>query len=406
MRVAIVGGGIGGLAAAGALVGRGIDVTVHERATGLGEIGAGVFVTPNSVRLLERMGLGGAIAAAGARVGDGSSYYRKDGALVAPILTTDSSGEIAAFGMHRADLLGLLADALPEGTVHTGKECVGFRQDTDGAEVEFADGSSVGADVVVAADGINSNLRGHVVEPRTAVHSGSVAYRGLIDAERLPWWTPGVSQLWMGEGKHFLVYPVRGGAQINYVGFVPSDEQTTESWSAPGDPAKLAAAFADWDPRIVGLLDEVEEAFWWGLYDREPLDRWSEGRLTLLGDAAHPMLPHLGQGANQSVEDGVALAVLLAAGGREGVEAALQAYEELRRERTSAIQLGARANGRRYDSAYPDLRDRDAEIAASATFRLWLYDYDSQTEAEAVARTLKTTVAAGRRGRATRAEHP
>ena len=388
LRVAIVGGGIGGLSAANALVGRGIDATVHERAPRLGEIGAGVFVTPNSVRLLDRMGLGGALATAGARVGDGSSYYRKDGALVAPILTTDSSGEIPAYGMHRADLLGLLADPLPSGTVHTGRECIGFHQDTRGAVVEFADGSSVTADVVVAADGINSGLRAHVVEPRTAVHSGSVAYRGLIDADRLPWWTPGVSQLWMGEGKHFLVYPVRGGTQINYVGFVPSDEQTTESWSAPGDPAKLAAAFADWDPRIVGLLAEVEEAFWWGLYDREPLDRWSDGRLTLLGDAAHPMLPHLGQGANQSVEDGVALAVLLAAGGRDGVVWALQAYEELRRKRTSAIQLGARANGQRYDSAYADLQERDAEIADSATFRLWLYDYDSQAEAEAVAATV------------------
>ncbi|MGP4014907.1 FAD-dependent monooxygenase [Saccharopolyspora sp. 5N708] len=387
LRVAIVGGGIGGMATANALVRHGIEVTVYEQAPELGEIGAGVLMTPNSVRLLERIGMGSALAAAGARIGDGSQYYRKDGTLVAPILTTDSRGWNGMYGMHRADLLTILADGLPTGIIHTNHRCVGFDQDEAAAHLEFDNGASATADVVIAADGIHSALQRYVVAPSRPVHSGSVAYRGLIPAERLPWWRRGVSQLWMGEGKHFLVYPVRSGELINYVGFVPSDERTTESWSAAGDPVALAAAFAGWDSPVERLLTQVDATFWWGLYDREPLSTWTNGRLTLLGDAAHPMLPHVGQGANQAIEDAVALAALLAT--RDGATAreALQAYESLRRPRVAEVQRGARANGQRYDSAYDDLNERDAEIAASVTFRSWLYDYDVEADADELAGT-------------------
>jgi salicylate hydroxylase len=260
-----------------------------------------------------------------------------------------------------------------------------MEQDAAGVRLAFDNGESADADVVIAADGINSVLQPYVVEPSSPVHSGSVAYRGLIPIERLPEWPRCVSQLWMGEGKHFLVYPVRAGALLNYVGFVPSDERTAESWSAPGDPAALAAAFAGWDPRIEGLLAQVEATYWWGLYDREPLSTWTNGRLTLLGDAAHPMLPHLGQGANQAIEDAVALAVLLAGADRAGAPRALVAYEDLRRQRVAQVQRGARANGHRYDSAYDDLDERDAEIADSVKFRSWLYDHDVEVEARALA---------------------
>ncbi|GII30308.1 FAD-dependent monooxygenase [Planotetraspora mira] len=385
LRVAVVGGGIGGMTTAKALVRCGIDVTVFEQAPQLGEIGAGVLMTPNSVRHLERMEMGAALAAAGARIGKGSQYYRMDGTPVAPILTTDSSGWNGMYGMHRADLLAILADGLPAEAVRTGHRCVGMEQDAAGVHLAFDNGESAEADVVIAADGINSVLQPYVVEPSSPVHSGSVAYRGLIPVERLPEWPYGVSQLWMGEGKHFLVYPVRAGALLNYVGFVPSDERTAESWSAPGDPVALAAAFAGWDPRIEGLLAQVETTYWWGLYDREPLSTWTKGRLALLGDAAHPMLPHLGQGANQAIEDAVALAVLLTGVDRAGAPRALRAYEELRRQRVAQVQRGARANGRRYDSAYDDLDERDAEIADSVRFRSWLYDHDAEAEARALA---------------------
>ena len=155
--------------------------------------------------------------------------------------------------------------------------------------------------------------------------------------------------MWLGKGKHFLSFPVRSGELINYVGFVPADAEMQESWSAPGDPDVLRREFEGWDPRIETLLSQVEKTFRWALYDREPLPTWTRGRLTLLGDAAHPMLPHLGQGANQSIEDGMALATILALTSRAGVPAALLAYERLRRERVAAVQRGARENGMRYD---------------------------------------------------------
>lgn len=387
LRVTVVGGGIGGMAAAGALHHRGIDVHVYEQAPQLGEIGAGVLITPNSLRLLDRMGIGDAVAAVGAGVGEGSRYYRQDGTHVAPILTVDSAGWNGMYGVHRADLLAGLADALPADRIHTGHRCVGFEQDADGAVVTFDNGATVRSDGVIAADGIHSTLQKYVVEPSPPTFSGSVAYRGLVPAEQVPWWPTGISQLWMGESRHFLVYPVRRGTLINYVGFVPAHEKAVESWTAAGDVDTLRAEFAHWDPRIPRLLAEVEKTNWWGLYDRDPLSRWTEGRLTLLGDAAHPMLPHLGQGANQSIEDAVALSVFLAGASRDNLPKALQAYEDLRRHRTTEVQLGARANGRRYDSDFTDLEARDAEIASSVTFRSWLYDYDAEaaaTEALAV----------------------
>ena len=231
-RVAVVGGGIGGMAAANAMIRRGIDVTVYEQAPALGEIGAGVLITPNSLRLLERMGMGDALERSGARIGVGSQYYRKDGTLVAPILTTDSSGWNGMYGVHRADLLTILADSLPDGVIKTDHKCIGFEQDEHLARLSFKNDAEVEANIVIAADGIQSVLRRYVVPPSAPVHSGSVAYRGLIPAADLPWWPKGVSQLWMGDGKHFLVYPVRSGELINYVGFVPSGEHPRESWSA------------------------------------------------------------------------------------------------------------------------------------------------------------------------------
>ncbi len=141
---------------------------------------------------------------------------------------------------------------------------------------------------------------------------GTISYRGLVPRERLPDWPMDRWLMWAGPSKHFLVFPVRHGEMVNYVGFVPADEEMKESWSAPGNPDVLRAEFAGWDPRIGSVLAQVDTCFRWALYDREPLPTWTKGRLTLLGDAAHPMLPHLGQGANQSIEDGMALATILA----------------------------------------------------------------------------------------------
>src|SRR5215208_3018234 len=317
--VVIIGGGIGGLFAANALIARGFDVSVYEQAPALGEVGAGVFLTPNSVRQLQRVGLGDQVERRGARVANG---------------------------------------AVAEG------------------------------DVVIAADGIHSDLRPFAAPPSRPVFHGSVAYRGVLPHRRIPHWPTDCWQMWLGRGKHFLSFPVRSGELINYVGFVPADAEMQESWSAPGDPDVLRREFEGWDPRIEILLSQVEKTFRWALYDREPLPTWTRGRLTLLGDAAHPMLPHLGQGANQSIEDGMALATILALTSRAGVPAALLAYERLRRERVAAVQRGARENGMRYDSSYADLGVRDAEISAHAAFRKRLYDHDVVPEAQAAAAAL------------------
>jgi salicylate hydroxylase len=386
--VAIVGGGISGLFAAKALIAAGLKVSVYEQAPELGEVGAGVYMTPNSLRHLYRMGLGPEVEKWGARVGRKSQYFRHDGSPIAPVQVTDSSGWNATFGMHRADLVDFLAAALPSGVVHTGHRGVRFEQDNNKARVSFANGAVVEADVVIAADGIHSEMRPYVFPPSTPVFSGSAAYRGVVEHARIPDWPTDAWMMWLGPSKHFLAFPVRAGKLINYVGFVPADQAIKESWSAPGDPNMLRQEFAGWDPRIEELLKQVQMTFRWALYDREPLPIWTKGRLALLGDAAHPMLPHLGQGANQGIEDGVALATILARANCDNAPAALVAYEQLRRERVAQVQLGARKNGMRYDSAYSDLGLRDAEITAHADFRKKLYDHDVIPDAQAAASAL------------------
>jgi salicylate hydroxylase len=387
-HVAVVGGGIGGLFAANALISQGLSVSIYEQAPALGEIGAGVYITPNAVRHLERVGLGEATAKYGALVGQNSHYYRHDGKPIAPVQVADLHGWNATYGMHRADLVEYLSANLPAGVVHCGHRATGFEQGADKARVTFANGATAEADVVVAADGIHSELRPYVYPPSKPVFHGTISYRGLVPRERLPDWPMDRWQMWAGPSKHFLVFPVRHGTMVNYVGFVPTDEEMKESWSAPGNPDTLRAEFEGWDPRITQVLKQVDHCFRWALYDREPLPTWTKGRLTLLGDAAHPMLPHLGQGANQSIEDGMALATILSQVDNADVPEALQAYERLRRERVAEVQLGARQNGLRVDSAYTDLGVRDAELIAHADFRKHLYAYDVVPAAKQAAMTL------------------
>ena len=389
-KVAIVGGGIGGLFAANALIAQGLEVSVYEQAPELGEVGAGVQITPNSVRHLQRVGLGPAVEKWGALIGEGSRYLRHDGTYIASVQVSDASGWKAVYGMHRADFVDFLAAALPEGVVHCGHSAAGFEQAGGTARVSFDNGSQIAADAVIAADGIHSALRPFVFPPSTPVFHGTISYRGLVHRDRLGDWPMDRWQTWAGPSKHFLVFPVRHGEMVNYVGFVPTDEEMKESWSAPGDPDVLRAEFKGWDPKVEFVLENVDKTFRWALYDREPLPTWTKGRLTLLGDAAHPMLPHLGQGANQAIEDGMALAVILSNTDNAAVPEALLAYEKLRRERVAEIQHGARINGLRVDSMldYADLEKRDAELAAHADFRKHLYAYDVVPEAEAVLATL------------------
>jgi salicylate hydroxylase len=374
LRAVVVGGGLGGLAAAVALTQAGIDVQVHEQAQALTEVGAGVSLAPNGLRMLERLGVSESVERVGVRymsnqllLSDGQAVRHEPGQFSQPGTNV---------GIHRADLLAVLAAQLPAGTVRTGHQCTGLSQDADAATVSFADGTTATGDVVIGADGIHSTLQGFVVAPAKPVFSGVVAHRGLVP--RIDTYRGDAIQMWMGESKHFLVFPVRAGQLLNYVGFVPSDTSVRESWSASGDPAALAAHFAGWDPVIGQIIAAISgpggSGFQWGMYDRAPLARWSSGRLTLLGDAAHPMLPHLGQGVNQALEDAVALATLLrACAGSRDVPRALAAYESLRRDRTARVQLGSRRQGAGYDSSGSQLVDRR-----------WIYEYDAWAEAVAL----------------------
>jgi salicylate hydroxylase len=375
LQAIVVGGGIGGTAAALALARAGIEVRVYEQARQLTEVGAGVSLAPNGLRMLDRLGVGEGIARLGARYM--STQLRLSDGRPARHEPHQWSQPGRNVGIHRADLLGLLAERLPPGTVRTGHRCTDFTQDADSATVGFDNGSVATADVVIGADGIHSVLQGFVVEPAEPVFSGVVAHRGLVPSVAA--YPAGTMCMWVGEGRHFLVFPVRAGELLNYVGFVPSATSVRESWSAGGDPAALAAQFAGWDPVIGEVIAAISRpggsGFQWGMYDRAPLTRWSSGRLTLLGDAAHPMLPHLGQGVNQALEDAVALATLLGAcAGPDDVPRALASYENLRRDRTALVQLGSRRNGAGYDSSGSQLTDRR-----------WIYEYDAWAEAEALA---------------------
>jgi salicylate hydroxylase len=348
---------------------------VYEQASVLSEIGAGVAIQPNGLRVLRQLGFGDEVARYGARWAD-AQFRRADGTFI-----LQQAPEIEFYGIHRADLLRMLINRVPAEVIETNYRCVGFEQDDEQATVTFANGVRVTADLIVAADGIHSALQPYVVERSGPIPSGAMAYRGVIPAASVEW-PAGAMRNWLGAGKRFMVYPVRANQLINYVGFVPTDEQLQESWSAPGDPAALAAEFADWEPLVEAILMQVTDCFRWGLYDREPLRRWSCGRLTLLGDAAHPMLPHAGQGANQALEDGVALATILAQADSASAPEALRLYESVRREHTARVQVLSRANRTRYEAA-SDLDTRDQQLGSLVTDRARIWNYDAEAEAAA-----------------------
>jgi salicylate hydroxylase len=370
LRVLIVGGGIGGLSAAVALRAAGVDVDLYEQAGEFGEVGAGVGLHQNSQRVLRRLGLGDEVSRVAAPI-TGIRLSDPSGTVVA----AESYGpDTHQLGVHRADLIALLAAALPDGVLHTGRRCIQFIAQNGTAAVSFDTGEVVEADAVIAADGIHSVLRQYVVERNEPVFSGVVAYRGLVSATRVPEWPHHLS-VWGGNGKHLLTFPVRAGQQINFVGFVPADAQMRESWSAPGDPAALAAEFADWHPQVRRLLDQIDVTFKWGLYDRDPLPRWTTGRLTLLGDAAHAMLPHMGQGANQAIEDAMALATLVHGASGADVPDALVQYQQLRHDRAARIQQLSRSTGIGFDAGSP------VRVVLP-----WVQGYDVEAEALAVRR--------------------
>jgi salicylate hydroxylase len=389
LRIAIVGGGIGGLTAALALRARGLDVAVFEQAEVLREIGAGVSIQPNAARLLRRVGLGDQLQKIGSPMG-AIALRTSQGELIAtpagPATPTFAVGE-QGYNVHRADFLNLLFDALPRGTVTLGHRCIQLKEEADRVHLSFANGASAEADLVIGADGIRSAVQREIGLQSRPSSEGIMAYRGLIPADRLSWASELKDPaLWLGFGRSFLLYPVARGQLINMVAFVPTDTESEESWSAPGDLAALASEYAGWDKPVQDTINALDETFRWGIYDRAPLPYWSTRRITLMGDAAHPMVPHVGQGAGQSIEDGFTLAVLLEGRTASEVTERLKLYEAIRRERTSKVQALARAAGQLYRSEHDDPAVKAQRLREWMAQGKWVFEHDAEkTAAEALA---------------------
>ena len=387
LSVAIVGGGIGGTAAALCLLRSGIDVHVYEQARELREVGAGVQISPNASRVLHRLGLADALADMGVKPLAWHQRRWQDGRTL--LRTPLAEAMEAAFGsphyqMHRADVLRTLVCALPTERVHVGHRLTGVVDHGDRIEAEFENGVTINADVLVGADGIHSTVRRLLFGPEQPHFTGCMCYRGLVPAERLAHLQiPVEAQIWMGPGKHFVHYYVRNKQLLNFVAVIDRDTWTKESWTDRGDIADAIAAYEGWHPQLHGILEAVEETFIWALFDRPPMQRWSLGRVTLLGDACHAMLPFMAQGAAQAIEDGATLAACLTKVGTKGVTEALTLYEAHRLPRTARVQALAANNKTRFHLPDgPEQAARDSEMSKSVTdFSLhsvaWLYGHDA-----------------------------
>jgi salicylate hydroxylase len=385
LAIAIIGGGIGGLSAALSLVRAGFDAHVYEQAPELREVGAGIVVSPNATRILGRLGLGATLAQSSVRPLAWHERRWDDGQTLLRVPLADAA--VAAFGFpyyqcHRADVQTMLAQALPQ-RLHLGHRLVDLEERGDRVEARFDNGTRVAADVVVGADGIHSTVRRALFGPDDPRFTGCVAYRGLVPAERVQELNLETRmQRWMGPGKHFVHYYVQGRRLLNFVCLVEQDTWTSESWTERGDVAEARAAYQGWHPQVRAILDAQQEIFVWALLDRAPLPRWSIGRVTLLGDACHPMLPFMAQGAAQAIEDGATLAAILERDGAN-IPAALRAYEAVRLPRTARIQALATASKTRFHLPDgPAQQERDAQMASDAADwslkqSAWIYGHDA-----------------------------
>jgi salicylate hydroxylase len=386
MRIGVIGGGIGGLAAAASLLRAGFDVHVYEQAASLGEIGAGVQVSPNASRILHRLGLARPLAAAGVkplawhqrRWDDGRTLLRTR--LAEPLEATFG---FPHYQIHRADLLAALSGAVPAERIHPGHRLTALTDTGDRVEARFANGNRAGFDVLVGADGIHSTVRAALFGPQQPRFTGCAAYRGVVPADRLTSLRLEVTaQVWLGPGRHFVHYFVRGGQLVNVVAIIEQDRWTRESWTDRGDVADALAAFAGWHPQVQAILSAMDQTYVWALFDRPPLQQWSVGRVTLLGDACHPMLPFMAQGAAQAIEDGATLATCLTDTGPD-LPAALRRYEQLRIPRTYRLQAMSAANKTRFHLPDgPAQQQRDAQMATGSTdwsFNAvaWIYGHDA-----------------------------
>jgi len=388
MRVLIIGGGIGGLTAAVALRQAGFDAHVYEQASVLREVGAGVAISPNAVKVLHWLGLAEALRAVGVVSLSMDTRDWQSGALLGRVPL--AAAAVTRWGapfyhLHRADLHGALRAALGDQHITLAARCVAVDQYNTAVGIRFADGRDVTGDLLIGADGIHSIVRDHVAGADRAIWSRQISWRGLapaavgheigLEVRHHSFWGP---------RKQFVAFYVAAGRLVNWVGNTQSDDDwQEESWSARGDRDETLALYAGWHPQVRGLIAGTEQVFKWALFDRPPLETWTRGHVTLLGDAAHPMLPYMAQGASQSIEDAFVLARCLAAN-RDDPLRAIEVYAARRRERTAAIQTESRDAGRLVqltDSAELQARNarlRDSREAPIARFD-WIWGYDVES---------------------------
>ena len=388
MKVLIAGAGIGGLTAALALIRRGITVEVHEQAPALREVGAGVQISPNGARVLFELGIGEAVAAVSCRT-QGKEMRLWNTGQAWPIADVLADAE-AVFGypyftVYRPDLLAALESAIraaaPE-ALRLGHKAEAFELSGERVRLRFTDGGIAEGDALVGADGIHSVIRRQLWGEAPARFTGMLAWRGVIPMERLPRHLDRpVGTNWIGPGHHVVHYPLRRGTLMNFVGVVEGVDWQVESWTAQGTHAELHADFAGWHEDVHAMIGAIATPFRWAFLARDPLPVWGQGRVTLLGDACHPTLPFMAQGAVMAIEDGFILARALAEIG--GTEAALRRYEDARRERTARVVRGSNDNTKRFHN--PELAHaegaaayiaREFDMAKMRERTDWLYTYN------------------------------
>jgi len=389
LRVAIIGSGIGGLTLALALRERGLTADVYEQTPQLTEIGAAVALTANATRELERIGLGDRLAAASTTPAELIHRHWRDGTRIAAHPVRSGSWyrnrfHAPVYGIRRAQLQVILSRELAAGTLHLGRRLVGLTERPDGIVLRFSDGDTAHADVVVGADGIRSTVRRWVAGGDHEVYSGTSGFRGIVPVDRLPGLPdPQSIQFWTGPGAHLLHYPIGPtGDSVNFLAVVegPQAWARTDGWVDEVTDDEPLRAFDGWHPAATAMIGAVTHAVRWGLFAVRPLPLWYRGRAVLLGDAAHAMLPHQGQGANTTVEDAFTLAALLAqVPDTIELPSAFATYQALRRGRTRRIQrLSWLTNALLHlpDGAAADERNR--ALARLPQEIAWIHEHDVQ----------------------------
>ena len=388
-HVLIAGGGIGGLSAALSLAQSGFEVEVFEQAPEFGEVGAGIQLSPNATRVLHHLGLAEALEACAFLPERTEFRSWKTGRLISNSPLGESARASYGFPyyhIHRGDLLAVLvaaARSVPRISLHTSARVDGFEQDANGVHVTVA-GVQHGGDALVGADGIHSAVRGGLFGPEAATFTGNVAWRALVPVARLPdGLIPPAATVWWGPGGHFVCYYVRSGALVNCVCVREKQGWEVESWTERGEYTELKDDFAGWNDTVQALIDnaDLDALYKWALHDRPPMPRWGSGVVTLLGDACHPTLPFMAQGAAMAIEDGAVLAVCLRS--TSDVPAALSRYENLRKGRTAGIQRGSRRNARAFHMRGVQAWVRNRAVRrAGARAMASLFEYDALTAVE------------------------